>query len=230
MEAQRCGVVGCTRPVQAVGLCSMHYQRQWKHGSTEQRRPADWGSKERHPLYKTWLTLRRNRRKDVVPEWCDDFWAFANEVQTRPDGKRAHLERKDPEQPLGPGNWYWREPLLSQDERDSKSEYMRKWHRAMRARNSDYTRALELRRRYGVTIEWYDAKLEAQGNVCAICGCKETSVIRGKVLRLAVDHDHDTGKVRGLLCADCNRAIGAMRHDTQRLRSAIAYLELHQET
>ena len=59
----------------------------------------------------------------------------------------------------------------------------------------------------------------SQGNSCAICGAKP------KGRRLAVDHDHKTGKIRGLLCMPCNTALGKFRDDPKLLRKAIKYLE-----
>ena len=82
---------------------------------------------------------------------------------------------------------------------------------------------------YGVTIEWYDAMLEAQGGVCAICGDPETRVHKqaGTVMMLAVDHDAKTGAPRGLLCGNCNTGIGGLKHSVSNLRAAIAYLDAH---
>ena len=62
-----------------------------------------------------------------------------------------------------------------------------------------------LRRRYGIGTDEYDALYEKQGGRCAFCG--GTSNGRG---RLAVDHDHATGRVRGLLCFTCNTALGRL--------------------
>ena len=76
-----------------------------------------------------------------------------------------------------------------------------------------------LRSKYGLTLEAYDALVEAQGSACAICGSKACK------RALHVDHDHGTGKVRGLLCNTCNRCLGLLKDDATVLRSAIAYLE-----
>ncbi len=65
----------------------------------------------------------------------------------------------------------------------------------------------------------------AQKGLCAICGKPETLVVRGKVRRLAVDHDHLTGRVRRLLCLGCNTGIGKFQHDPALLRAAADYLE-----
>lgn len=78
------------------------------------------------------------------------------------------------------------------------------------------------RRRHGLTDEQYQAKLEAQGNGCAICG-KEREAKR----RLAVDHDHETGTVRDLLCDNCNKGLGCFMDDPKLLELAAAYLVRH---
>jgi len=80
----------------------------------------------------------------------------------------------------------------------------------------------------GVSIEEYDEMLEKQGGTCAICGGEETAELQGKPKRLAVDHDHVTGVVRGLLCARCNRALGGFRDDPGLLRAAIDYLQMEE--
>lgn len=85
-----------------------------------------------------------------------------------------------------------------------------------------------LKANYGITVDDYDAMLEKQGGVCAICGGTETSC-HGKdgkgVRALAVDHDHATGVVRKLLCAKCNKALGLLGDCPDRLRAAAAYIE-----
>lgn len=69
-------------------------------------------------------------------------------------------------------------------------------------------RQYNLKRKYGMTVEQYDKLLAEQGGVCALCGEPETSTFRGTVKMLAVDHDHGTGLVRGLLCYRCNTDLG----------------------
>lgn len=72
------------------------------------------------------------------------------------------------------------------------------------------------RHRYGVEREEYEAILARQGGVCGICGRDE---------KLVIDHDHETGEIRGLLCHRCNFALGAVEDDIRILSRAIAYLE-----
>lgn len=63
--------------------------------------------------------------------------------------------------------------------------------------------------------------LEQFGNTCGICGATESS---GGKKQLHVDHDHTTGKIRGLLCNHCNLGIGHFKDDTELLQAAIKYL------
>lgn len=78
-----------------------------------------------------------------------------------------------------------------------------------------------LRRKFGLSIEEYERMEREQGGVCAICERPP-----GK-RRLAVDHDHDSGQIRALLCAACNRAIGCMADDPALLELAAQYLVSH---
>lgn len=74
---------------------------------------------------------------------------------------------------------------------------------------------------YGLTLEQYEALYEAQGGVCYIC-----RRATGKVRRLAVDHDHKTGYVRGLLCKPCNSILAHLRDSQDAARRIYDYLEL----
>ena len=99
------------------------------------------------------------------------------------------------------------------------------WERENRASRSATHRERGLRQ-YGLTPEQYEAMLAAQGGVCAICGQPETARNRSGQLRaLSVDHDHGTGRIRGLLCASCNRGIGYLGDDLATLAAAMKYLE-----
>ncbi len=82
-----------------------------------------------------------------------------------------------------------------------------------------YNRTNQLRK-YGLTVVEFDRMYQIQQGCCAICKRHQTAV--GKILE--VDHDHKTGKVRGLLCRSCNLTIGYVKEDTTTLQSAISYL------
>ena len=77
---------------------------------------------------------------------------------------------------------------------------------------------------YGITLEEYDSLLSQQNNVCGICGKAETRMAKGGVRELSVDHCHETGRVRGLLCNKCNIALGHF-DDVALLRKAIAWIQ-----
>lgn len=82
-----------------------------------------------------------------------------------------------------------------------------------------------LKHDYGISIGQYEEMLAEQHGVCFLCRRAESKVITGKVVRLAVDHDHKTGLVRRLLCSNCNTAIGLLDENPDRARALAAYLE-----
>ena len=89
---------------------------------------------------------------------------------------------------------------------------------------SEESRDERLQRQYSITEELYEAIAKKQNNQCAICRCRQ------QYQRLAVDHDHKTGMVRGLLCTNCNRGLGRFFDSALRLRNAAAYIEHAQQT
>lgn len=93
--------------------------------------------------------------------------------------------------------------------------------------NARWSRKSYLRIKYGLTPEAYDAILQVQNGVCAICG----GLNPGKTAdhSLAVDHSHVSGKIRGLLCIKCNAGLGSFDDNIERMKKAIAYLELHKD-
>lgn len=80
-------------------------------------------------------------------------------------------------------------------------------------------------RKYGITLEQYQGMAQRQGGLCAICKRPEATKACGVTRELAVDHDHETGAVRGLLCHKCNTLLGSVSDDVSILEAAIAYLE-----
>lgn len=84
-------------------------------------------------------------------------------------------------------------------------------------------------RRYGITESDYKKMLEKQKGCCAICGNKESAASynsKNGPQRLSIDHCHETGKVRGLLCFNCNRALGYFKDSTQIIQKALSYLDV----
>jgi hypothetical protein len=103
----------------------------------------------------------------------------------------------------------------------------RAWFDDNAQRANETRRRHHLKKSYGLTVAEYEKILKEQGGVCAICNKPERMKREGKALRMPVDHDHLTGKLRGLLCHTCNRAIGLLQDDVIVLRRAISYLLRH---
>lgn len=108
-------------------------------------------------------------------------------------------------------------------DREAKIRYAKEWRQAnlARARKSEFKS--RLKRKYGITIEQYDDLYAEQGGTCAICCAPPDGEER-----LAVDHCHDTGAVRGLVHRTCNTAIGLLRDDPELLTRAAEYLRASQ--
>lgn len=79
----------------------------------------------------------------------------------------------------------------------------------------------DLMRRHGISVETYEDMFKQQGGVCAICGHKPDK------RSLAVDHDHDSGKIRALLCNRCNLCLGYLQDDSHLIRDLASYLDSH---
>lgn len=87
-------------------------------------------------------------------------------------------------------------------------------------------RKYDLRKIYNLSYEDYEYMLEKQSNLCAICGRPEVvKSKKGNVKELSIDHHHESGRVRGLLCHACNIGLGQFKDDPQLLESAIKYLK-----
>lgn len=88
------------------------------------------------------------------------------------------------------------------------------------ARDPLLNRRHHLRRKFGIDHKRYEEILSGQGGGCAICG----STLSRNGQRLAIDHDHETGVIRGVLCDKCNRGIGLLNDSPELLQRAREYL------
>lgn len=86
---------------------------------------------------------------------------------------------------------------------------------------AEIERRYRIRVTYGITVEDYDKIFDEQGGSCKICGKHQSQINR----RLCIDHDHATGKVRGLLCNSCNKVLGHSFENITILNNCIKYLE-----
>lgn len=102
-----------------------------------------------------------------------------------------------------------------------RKTYMKSYFERNRGRY-DHTRLKRnLKSLYGLTVEQYEKMVADQKGLCPIC---ERHVTKCRQ-RLNVDHDHITGKIRGLLCGPCNAALGIFQDSVENLKRAVAYLE-----
>jgi hypothetical protein len=133
-------------------------------------------------------------------------WARADRKKNPDKYRRAHKKycRNNPEKVRG-----------------SNRQSGKKWYEAG---GREHQRRAEMKYKYGLTPEEYVALCFAQNNRCAICRNPETAKHNGQLKRLAVDHDHVTGRVRGLLCQACNVLLGNSRENVLTLQAAIQYL------
>lgn len=104
---------------------------------------------------------------------------------------------------------------------------MRERYRANPGYYHDATRAAYLVRAYGITVEQFNDLVDQQAGLCGICSRPETDVDRrtGKTRKLAVDHCHETGEIRGLLCRKCNTALGLLGDEEDSVLAVLAYLD-----
>lgn len=98
-------------------------------------------------------------------------------------------------------------------------ERRRQYWAANPGRFSGPSRRNHLRRKYGMTPDDYERMYQSQSGLCAICEDWHE--------RLAIDHDHETGKVRALLCDKCNKGLGSFRDNPDHLSVAAQYVYMH---
>jgi hypothetical protein len=207
----RCQVSDCNGKVVSRGLCDKHRIRLRVHGHLDSTRPNDWGKRSNHPLYGTWKWITARTITGVLPVW-EDFWQFVKDVGDRPSTKHT-IRRLDESKPYGPDNFFWKERVASTA---SAKEYQRVY----RKKNPLATKGADLKKHFGITIDDYFDMLDSQGGGCAICDGREN----GRYEYMSVDHCHKTGRIRGLLCSNCNRGIGLLRDDPELLEKAAKYL------
>jgi len=155
--------------------------------------------------------MRKMRNKYNIDETWDDFWVFVNDVGERPTPQHQ-LHRLRKWEGFGPCNFKWYETIQNLD----RAEYAKQW----RKDNPHLAKNNGLRRDHGITFEDYKKLEDSQNGVCAICGGKQIE----RYEFFSVDHCHETGKIRGLLCSKCNIGLGHFEDSVEKLQSAINYL------
>ena len=115
------------------------------------------------------------------------------------------------------------------DYKERQKKKNREYHARLRKENPDKYSANQrnriLKHRYGITQEEYESRLMSQGFACAICRKPESEIPK----RMYVDHDHTSGKARGILCPGCNTAVGVVEKGTDFIASLYEYIKKHEE-
>jgi hypothetical protein len=107
-------------------------------------------------------------------------------------------------------------PCKRANERSWQLRNPEKWARMVRKSRLKYE--------YGISIEEYDELLVSQDGKCAICRRDVVALVNGRPDQACLDHDHLTGQIRGILCSECNAALGLFHDDNEVLAAAIFYL------
>ena len=140
----------------------------------------------------------------------------------RPECKACNLARRAAKYRENPRPYIER---VQRWQRDNPERFKQKQREYLESgKKAIANRKHHLKRKYGLTVEEYDAMFTAQGGVCAIC-----DLPRPEERTLHVDHDHETGAVRGLLCFTCNNALGNFRDSSDLFHAAAEYLERDDE-
>lgn len=100
---------------------------------------------------------------------------------------------------------------------NENKEEMKQYFREYYLKNKDKHRKRSLKNRYNISLKEYDKILKEQKYVCKICGCKDTK-------KLSVDHNHETGEVRGLLCHSCNTSLGLLKENSLIMIKMVKYI------
>ncbi len=146
-------------------------------------------------------------------------------------GKEWHKKnpnyQKRPEVIAKKKEWYQKNPdyYKSPERIIKRNEYRQRPEVKLKIKGYRYSGGYL--KKYGLTIEDYNKLVKQQDGVCAICGNNETVKQNGKETKLAVDHDWKTGKIRGLLCKNCNVSLGNLNEDISLFYKCIEYLKQH---
>lgn len=172
------------------------YARAWRAANTERAREIDMKKRARQTpgaaaeRTRKWRAANPEKAKETARAGFKKYYAVNKErlAASQRAHRAKHIERY--------------------------RAYNAKWHRENRANNPLKVRAMHLKSMYGLTLEGYANMLSRQGGTCAACPRSPDQEKHGV---LHIDHDHHTGVVRGLLCSNCNTALGLVNDDPVRL-------------
>jgi hypothetical protein len=166
-----------------------------------------------------WAHLLRND-DPFVWKTFEDFCRDVTDVLDH----RYSMAPIDAAKPMSKDNYKW---ASEGHAKTGTPEGFLQYRRENQKANSDHMRSRRFKKEYGIDFAEYQRMLLEQKGVCAICDRPETKIENGSIRMLSVDHNHTTGAVRGLLCGNCNMAIGYACDDVTVLQKAIGYLRKH---
>jgi len=203
-ECEYCGKV---KLIRAHGFCGACYSRLLRYGTPEFRQ---------RPTAIRECVVCGKTRKIASKNVCTICYGryFKTGKLSTVSGKYTHVD------PIALGL-----PKVTEKDVQKRRELRNKAERLSRKNNRKRFKSYELKKSFGITLEDYENLLKNQNGVCAICGNPETATTNGGELRkLSVDHDHETGEVRGLLCTNCNNGLGRFKDSPDLFQKALNYL------
>lgn len=154
---------------------------------------------------------RREYREKNKEEIAAKKKAYREANKEKIAAKKAEWHKKNSKTPE------YKEYQQAYKRTDKAKTYKQAWRQA----NKDKEKSYRLKAYYNIDIVKYNNMMAIQSGCCAICKIHQLETSQP----LHVDHDHETGKVRGLLCHICNKTLGGFQDDIEILKSAISYLE-----
>jgi len=161
-------------------------------------------------------------KRDRVAVWAREYRARRKNDPVRLEKMRAQ-EKKYKKTMRDKINARRRAYFATDNGKSNRRDHMR----SLLLSHPDYLFNRNLVKKFGITAAQYVEMADAQNWVCAICKKPERAIRKGQVMRLAVDHHHETGVVRALLCSHCNRGIGFFDGDPSVMMAAVKYLDGH---
>jgi hypothetical protein len=174
-------------------------------------------------------------------------WYQRNKARVCEEYKRAYADNRDgfKDKKLVSGNASYernkhKRPPKTEEQITQIKARQKRWYEANKEKQKvreraryqekkDYNTSVRLQSKFGITLDEYNAMLALQRGLCAVCGSEPNIKDKnGNIRRLAVDHDHKTGKVRQLLCNACNTSIGLVKENVSTLVNMIDYIKKHE--
>lgn len=192
-----CTMEGCSTRIHSKGLCCMHYRRKRLHGDPN----ISWPGRGPKPC-----TVEGCERDQDSRTYCSKHYQA---WQKHGDASYVRSKLRGIAIPHGTLTGYGFHGCRCDKCKTAQASSQR----------------VNQLRQYGLTPADYDRMWSEQGGVCAICRLEGSGTLSGRLM--AVDHDHASGRVRGLLCQRCNHAVGLLHDDADRAMTLAAYLLQH---